>query len=60
MTSTSRGSLAGLVAEGHLNRPVGALGGTPRPRVIDEDAAHHLGRDREELDAILPAGVLGA
>jgi hypothetical protein len=43
-----------------LNRPVGALGGAPRPGVIDEDAAHHLGRYREELDAILPSGILRA
>jgi hypothetical protein len=35
------------------------LRGGPRTRRVHQDASHHLGRDREEMRAILPPYVAG-
>ena len=36
-----------------------ALRGSPCTRGVDEDAPHDLGRQREEMHAIVPVDVLG-
>ena len=41
------------------NRAATALGRGPGPRGIDEDAAHDLRRQREEVDPIAPLDIVG-
>ena len=45
------------VVKRHAGPSAGALGHLAAPRVVHEDAPHHLGRHGEELRAILPVGV---
>lgn len=41
----------------HYDRPCSALVRQPRPGVIHQHAAHHLGRDPEEMSAIPPVDL---